>query len=60
MTLKDLRLLLIQRDMTVSELAREIGCSRQSLYVAMRSNARPRVLRRLRAWYRQNTKGEGS
>lgn len=55
MTWEKLKILLVRLNMTVTELAKEIGCARPSIYLAFRDNNRPGVMEKIQAFYDRHT-----
>jgi len=53
MDLRAIKMLLLDLNMTVSDLARDLGCHRYSIYRALSSDTRPRVYKKLQRWYDQ-------
>ncbi len=51
MTWKDLKVLLVQMNMTVTDLADQIGCARPSIYLAFSKKNRPGVMKRVQKFY---------
>ena len=51
---EDLKILLVRMNMTVTDLAREIGCARPSVYLAFSDRNRPGVMRKIRDFYDRN------
>ena len=54
MKLLDLRILLLKMGMSVAALARELHCSRMSIYGALYTDLRPGIKKKLAAWYNAN------
>lgn len=51
MTWEKLKILLIRMDMNVTDLAKELGCARPSIYLAFSKQNRPGVMKKLREFY---------
>ena len=51
---EDLKILLVKMNMTVTDLAKEIGCARPSVYLAFSDRNRPGVMKKIREFYDQN------
>ena len=51
LTWQKLKILLIRMDMSVTQLAEQIGCARPSIYLAFSRNNRPGVLKKLQEFY---------
>ncbi len=47
----DLKILLVRLDMTVCDLAKELGCARPSIYLAFTKGNRPGVMKRIQEFY---------
>jgi hypothetical protein len=56
MTWEELKILLIRMNMSVTDLAREIHCSRPSVYMAFTQGGRPRVLKKIEQFYEEHSK----
>lgn len=54
MTLKDIKRLLLEEDLTMVDLSRKLHCHRVSIYEALRLGNRPRVLNRIRQFCEKN------
>jgi hypothetical protein len=50
-TWEDLKILLIRKGMSVTELARQLGCARPSIYLAFSKGNRPGVMRKIQSFY---------
>ena len=51
MTWEQLKILLIRMEMSVTDLAKQIGCARPSIYLAFSKENRPGVMRKIRKFY---------
>ena len=51
MTWEKLKILLIRMEMSVTDLAKHIGCARPSIYLAFSRNNRPGVMKKIREFY---------
>lgn len=50
-TLKGLKRVLLELDLTISGLARKLGCHRYSIFMALSRGDRPTVLKKVQAFY---------
>ena len=48
---EQLKILLVRMNMSVTDLARHLGCARPSIYLAFSRGNRPGVMKRIRRFY---------
>ena len=51
---RELKILLVRMDMTVTQLAQELRCARPSVYLAFSHRNRPGVMKKIEEFYEQN------
>jgi hypothetical protein len=51
---QDLKILLVQLDMSVTDLAEELNCARPSLYLAFSKGNRPGVMKKMQDFYNKH------
>lgn len=52
---EDLKILLIKKDMSVTELAKMLKCARPSIYLAFSERNRPGVMKKIEEFYNEQT-----
>jgi predicted transcriptional regulator len=51
---RDLKILLVKKDMTVTSLARRLNCARSSIYLAFSEQNRPGVMEKIEDFYERH------
>jgi hypothetical protein len=55
---EELKILLIRKGMSVTELARKLNCARPSIYLAFSKGNRPGVMRKIQDFFDQHARAD--